>query len=498
MRFSGFARIALAAGGLAALSLLASPVHGDIDIEKARPLSWMSLDKIHFFLDIAAFPTDTTTSRTEFYIRIPAHELTYPDTVEDPHALVRYELKLKNAKGKTIFKEKHEISVPPEETDTLGMSPGHVFLLSADLDPGWYEAELKLEDRQTQKIGLAYVGREAHRDGKIKGIFRVPQFARDRLEMSALEAVWGIVPAVSHTPFTRGRVNVFPNPSRTYGLFQIQAAVYYEIRDPAAEERTVQVTTRILDLEGNVLNQSGPNTLPVSGRSWSQAAFDVSSLLSGAYDVEVELDGGGDDVVRRRLRFNVAWSAGTWRGDPRAQADEVHLLVETDEEEEGFLLLSMGEREAYLDHYWKQFDPDLDTPRNEARERFDQRVAIANRQFGTRGMEKGMFTDRGRTFVRFGPPDEIQRENIPTHGLQVEDIARQIAEDEGLEFAVGLHGRGSIGADLRAFEIWYYDRLSREDDAEVHDVGPRRPMRRIIVFVDEEGYGNFIRRYSND
>jgi GWxTD domain-containing protein len=492
------ASTALGAGVLTACSLLPSTGHAGIDIEEARPLPWMSLDKLHFFLDIASFPTDTSTARTEFYVRIPAGELAYEDTVEDARALVRYELKLKNVKGKTIFKEKREISVPPELRDTLNVSPGTVFLLRADLEPGWYEAELKLEDRHTQKIGIAYLGRDVHRDGKIKGIFRVPGFRLDRLEMSELEAVWSIYEAERRTPFTRGRVNVFPNPSRTYGLFQTQATVYYEIRDPAGAERTVQVTTRILDLEGNVLSRSGPSTLPVAGRSWSQAAFDVSSLLSGAYDVEVELDDGGAEPVRRKLRFNVGWEARTWLGDPRAQADEVHLMVQTGDEEEAFLLLSMGEREAYLDHYWKQLDPDPDTPRNEARERFHERVGIANQQFGTRGIEKGMFTDRGRTYIRFGPPDEIRREDIPTQGLQVDDIAQMIALDEGLEFAAPLHGRGSIGGDLRAFEVWYYDRLSSAEDAEAQDVGPRRPMRRIFVFVDEEGYGNYILRYSND
>jgi GWxTD domain-containing protein len=458
---------------LGSIALTAPQLEAGIDIEEARPLPWVSLDKLLFFFDINSFPTDSTTSRTEFYIRVPGNELTHVDSLEDAQALVRYELKLKNVKGKTILKEKHEVPVPPAETDDRGFSLGHVFLIAADLTPGWYEAEIKLEDRYTQKVGLAYMGREVHQDGKIKGIFRVPEFSSQNLQMSQLEAVWSIVPAEQRTRFTRGRVNVFPNPSRTYGLYQTQATVYYEISDPVAEERTVQVTTRIVDLEGNVLHETGPNTLPVTGRSWSQATFDVSSLLSGAYDLEVLLEGGEGEVVHQRTRLNIAWWPQAWRGDPRAQVDEVHFLVNSEDEEEAFIQLSLGEQEAYLDAYWKTRDPDPDTPRNEARERFQERVAFANRSYGFRGIEKGMFTDRGRIYIRYGPPDEIRNQDMPTHGLQVEDLARQIAIDQGSEFAAPLR-------------------------AESQDVGPRRPMQRVYVFVDEEGYGNYVLRYQND
>ena len=132
-----------------------------------------------------------------------------------------------------------------------------------------------------------------------------------------------------------------------------------------------------------------------------------------------------------------------------------------------------------------------------ARDQFHARVDYANRNFGTAGIEKGMDSDRGRTYIRYGEPSEIRREVMPTNGLQVDDIAKEIAETEGFEQAVPLKGRGP-GGDMRSFEVWTYDLLGNPSAEAAKNVGPRKPMRRIFVFVDEEGYGNYLLRYTND
>ena len=46
--------------------------------------------------------------------------------------------------------------------------------------------------------------------------------------------------------------------------------------------------------------------------AWSgRFGFDVSSLPAGAYDLEVEVERGGQ-VGRALNRFNVAWRAESW------------------------------------------------------------------------------------------------------------------------------------------------------------------------------------------
>src|SRR5262249_11264270 len=354
------------------------------------------------------------------------------------------------------------------------------------------EIRLEVSDLRSQKRGLAYVGQKAHHMGKIEGTVFVPAWDPAGAALSQIEPAWSIKKGEASGPFARANVSVLPNPSRTYGLYASTVRAYYEFA-PADSTASLVTTARVLDPKGKVLLTAEPDTAK-PGAQWGQVAFDVSTLPAGAYDLEVAVAGGAARLTRT-TRFNVAWKPGSWQGDPRELLDEAHLLLDDEEKEDDFARITVGEQEAYLDRYWAEKDPTPGTAANEARERFYERVAYANHNFGTAGIEKGMDSDRGRTYIRFGEPDEIRREVMPTNGLQVDDIAKSVAAVDGFEQAVPLKGRGA-GGDMRSFEIWTYDLLVNPNSEAMKDMGPRRPMRRIFVFVDEEGYGNYVLPYT--
>src|SRR5436309_13812700 len=54
-----------------------------------------------------------------------------------------------------------------------------------------------------------------------------------------------------------------------------------------------------------------------------------------------------------------------------------------------------ADADAFIALFWARRDPTPATPRNEYREEFENRVAIADTQFGT-GRTKGSMTDPGR------------------------------------------------------------------------------------------------------
>jgi GWxTD domain-containing protein len=354
---------------------------------------------------------------------------------------------------------------------------------------------VEIEDLRSHKPGLLYVGRKAHREGKAEGVFFVPDLGAGAVAVSELEPAWSIRTQGRGGAFQRAGVEVVPNPGRTFGLYQSTLRAYYEL-GPAGLGGMQPVTARILDPQGSTVLEAQSDSVDVSGRTWGQVAFDVSTLGAGAYDLDVSV-GTGAGATARRLRFNVAWHPETWQDDPRQLADEVAFLLDDVDQEEGFARLSLGEQEAFLDRYWAAKDPSPGTAVNEVRQRFQERVAYANAHFGIAGLVHGMLSDRGRVYVRYGEPDEIRREVMPTQGLQVEDIAREVATEEGFNSAVRLKGRGG-GADMRSFEIWTYDRLLHPEDELREGSGPRRPMRQTFVFVDEEGYGDYVLRYSNE
>jgi GWxTD domain-containing protein len=91
--------------------------------------------------------------------------------------------------------------------------------------------------------------------------------------------------------------------------------------------------------------------------------------------------------------------------------DVVYII--TPEERNAFLRLSTNEeREQFIEQFWLRRSPNPDLPDNEFKEEHYRRIAYANEHFAS-GVP-GWKTDRGRMYITFGPPDEI--ESHPTGG----------------------------------------------------------------------------------
>jgi GWxTD domain-containing protein len=78
----------------------------------------------------------------------------------------------------------------------------------------------------------------------------------------------------------------------------------------------------------------------------------------------------------------------------------------TDEERKAFKRLNTDEeREQFVEQFWLRRDPTPDTIENEYKEEHYRRIAYANERYAS-GIP-GWKTDRGRIYITFGPPDEI-------------------------------------------------------------------------------------------
>ncbi|MCL6544305.1 MAG: GWxTD domain-containing protein [Bryobacteraceae bacterium] len=120
----------------------------------------------------------------------------------------------------------------------------------------------------------------------------------------------------------------------------------------------------------------------------------------------------------------------------RRWLDEDVAYIITEEERAAFKRLSTDEeRENFIEQFWLRRDPTPDTVENEFKEEHYRRIAYANDRFAS-GIP-GWKTDRGRIYITFGPPDEI--ESHPSGGTY------QRPFDEG----------GGVTSTY-PFEIWRY------------------------------------------
>lgn len=86
--------------------------------------------------------------------------------------------------------------------------------------------------------------------------------------------------------------------------------------------------------------------------------------------------------------------------------EDVAYII-TDEERAAFKKLQTDEeREQFIEQFWLRRDPTPDTVENEFKEEHYRRIAYANEHFAS-GIP-GWKTDRGRIYITFGPPDEIE------------------------------------------------------------------------------------------
>ena len=86
--------------------------------------------------------------------------------------------------------------------------------------------------------------------------------------------------------------------------------------------------------------------------------------------------------------------------------EDVAYII-TDEERQAFTRLQTDdEREQFIEQFWLRRDPTPDTLENEFKEEHYRRIEYANEHFAS-GIA-GWRTDRGRIYITYGPPDEIE------------------------------------------------------------------------------------------
>lgn len=92
----------------------------------------------------------------------------------------------------------------------------------------------------------------------------------------------------------------------------------------------------------------------------------------------------------------------------------------TDAERKAFLSLARDdERDQFIEQFWQQRNPEPGSPdtHNSFKEEHYRRIAYANEHF-TKDMP-GWQSDRGRVYITWGPPDEIQMGPSERNGRRV-------------------------------------------------------------------------------
>lgn len=140
--------------------------------------------------------------------------------------------------------------------------------------------------------------------------------------------------------------------------------------------------------------------------------YDASALDQGSYALLLEYESGGErraDTVPFLLRWiDMPFTLSNIR-----YAAKALYPIATDEEIDEILSADEEDQEQALRDFWKKQDPTPATSYNERMAEYYRRVDYAHFNFAALAQPDGVFTDRGKIYILFGPPTDMRRELNP-------------------------------------------------------------------------------------
>jgi len=454
-----------------------------------------SVGDLRFHAAAVPFRHGAGEGRAEFTIRIPYREIHFIPEEDRYAAKLRLTVQMWSTGGKRVgYLQREAILQSTDREATTDSLLGEIYSVGLTAPPGKYTFRVLVEDMNMARQGLVYKMKNQKRQGEVNGTVDMGDWLFHDPALSGLEFAWEVGGGVEGSPFRKGSYEVKPHPSAYFGHFQDAVSVYYELYDapPPIEGRTYLLETRVHNTAGDTLFTSLDSLRISEGTAWPHAiGIDVSQFPGGHYTMLLTLeDESGRALARSQGGFDVLWSLDSWSADALDLYEVTVSTLLPSDSTEVFRGLSMGEKEQWIERIWRKADPTPDTGDNENRAEFRRRVDYANAHYSI--IERGMYTDRGRVYIRYGEPDDIKIERLPVAqktlgyllGEQIPNSSRQNITDTK-----------SGVADLRAYEIWTYQMKGRE-------LVPRFGMNEVsaalkFVFVDEQGYGEYTMKYSS-
>jgi GWxTD domain-containing protein len=156
------------------------------------------------------------------------------------------------------------------------------------------------------------------------------------------------------------------------------------------------------------LTLMAPGALAQQDNKSSNAA---SSGQTGPAKVDQTEDQSGDPLKRpisekRRKENAKSFKHELSDSDKKWLNQDVRWIISDDERKAFMQLSNEEEREKFIEAFWDRRNPNPDSEDNEFKDEHYRRIEYANEHFPA-GMP-GWMTDRGRIYIVFGPPDEIE------------------------------------------------------------------------------------------
>lgn len=360
-----------------------------------------------FFTDTAGFQASVGFTRQEIYVLLDASQLKFRRKRKRYEAEMELSVSLTDSAGVVVNEETWKRKVWVENADDVEGS-GLPFrdMIGFDLKPGTYRMTLSIRDLKEKKRAVA------------EGDLRVRDFEEQILKSSDLLFASGLSRTDSEGRFSRYGWQVTPNVTRTYpagGDIEVYFEIYHLSAPVEGADNTFLLGYSVLDTAGAVVAKFADQRLMKPGTSAVKTEiFSTGELPPGRYFFQVEaLDRSNRAVHRSRRMISLARQREVVELSQEERDNiryyrEIRYIAKGSQWKEYRKLKNRMDQMAFLKVFWKELDPTPATDENERLIQHIHRMRFAENNYAAGRGKRGSDTDKGRIYIKFGEPSDIQ------------------------------------------------------------------------------------------
>lgn len=370
--------------------------------------------ELSFEIDYAQFKYDSNTNLVEVYVLIDKLSLKPEDNTNNIGLILNINFE-DTGNNSDIINKTYQFDDTYE-----GNTPGSKVILSTlnyALPFGNYTLKVSVEDKNdTTNFKI------------IKDFLSVVAYPTDKASISGIQLASDIISDSDkeNSLFYKHGLEVIPNPTSLYD--QKPVMFYY------AELYLNNIGSKKLVLERNIINSYGSivdqkkRTITSSQNDLVEAdVINLTKFSTGGYLLILTLaDSAANTFSKSSKKFYlynpIESDIIQFTNDPGFLPSEFIYLSEeecdfefsslryflnNDEKKTYDNLRKVEAKRKFLYNYWKNSDIDLTLPASEKRIKYSERVEYVNKKFGSFNKD-GISTDRGRVYLKYGPPDDIE------------------------------------------------------------------------------------------
>jgi len=371
---------------------------------------------VEFDVDYAVFKGNEEVSVVEVYLLIPRTLFQFVPNENEycSYALIRVAL----VEGDSV-RDIQEWQITDRVADTLQLAENQKIpeIATLQVKPGNYQLIIVVAD---------LINRHQYRYDKQ---IEISDYSDDQLRLSDIQISSQISKTGQENKFSKYfGYDVIPNASAIFS--QRQNLIYsfvevYNLKVDPGKPSNYLVKYDIADLNGKVVVSSDWRSRKKPGTSAVEINnLSIAGLPGGLYDLIIEVnDEATQKTVKKIKRFYILESksqlaslemnaeAIQLEGKSEKELDEIFgplRYIATETEIRRYKKSDVAGKKQIILHFWDNRDPNPQTPINENKAEFEQRLQYVNQQFSTNQVP-GWKSDFGRVFMIYGMPSEIER-----------------------------------------------------------------------------------------